>query len=159
MNPTRPPPSGDELYGILVQLPMPMRIPTAALLIALATPAVAEPAYILGVIDGDSYRANINGQVVTVRLASADAPEKGQRARCDRERALAERATARAGELLTGKTVDLRPLPGKADKYGRYLGSITVDGADLATVLIREGLAVPYSGRGARQDWCAPVNN
>jgi micrococcal nuclease len=51
--------------------------------------------------------------------------------------------------LLT--LVDLRP-----DKYfGRVVGRVlTVAGDDAGAMLVREGLARPYSG-GRRQSWCA----
>lgn len=129
-----------------------MRTIALAAALLTATPAVAQPAYILGIIDGDSYRASINGQVETIRLAHADTPEKGQRARCAKEQELADRAATRVGELLLGKTVDLQARG--REKYGRLLAAITVDGRDLAAVLIGEGLAVPYEGRGVRADWC-----
>lgn len=131
-----------------------MRLSLLAILCVLASPAHADPTYILGVIDGDSYRASMNGQIVTVRLAHADTPEKGYRARCDREREMAERATNRAAELIGGRTVEVKILAA-ADRYGRPLVEITTSaGRDLAEQLIAERHAVSYEGRGARQDWC-----
>jgi endonuclease YncB( thermonuclease family) len=116
-------------------------------------PAVAPgQAYVIGIVDGDTIRVSIDGQIETVRLAHVDTPERGKRARCDRERDLAERASQRVAGLLNGKTVDLR-AQGR-EKWGRLLATVAVDGVDISGLLIREGLGVPYEGRGARMDWC-----
>ena len=42
------------------------------------------------------------------------------------------------------------------DKYGRILAKMTVDGMDVADILVREGLAVRYTG-GKRINWCAKL--
>jgi micrococcal nuclease len=39
------------------------------------------------------------------------------------------------------------------DRYGRSLARVTVDGEDLAVVMVREGLARPYRGE-KRASWC-----
>ena len=104
------------------------------------------------VIDGDTFVLR-DGQ--RVRVAGLDTPERGHRARCPREQALAVRATERARALLAdGFTL----LPARSrDKYGRLLASVVLpDGRDFAAVLIDEGLGASYRGRGPRVDWCAP---
>jgi len=31
-----------------------------------------------------------------------------------------------------------------------------IDGEDVASIMVREGHAVPYEGETKRRDWCAP---
>jgi endonuclease YncB( thermonuclease family) len=116
----------------------------AALALALlAAPAAAQRAE---VIDGDTIR--VAG--VVVRMMGLDAPER--RARCTAEARLAARATARL-RLLVQPRVWLE-RHGR-DRYRRTLAVVRDrTGRDLAQVMIREGLARPYSGRGRRGGWC-----
>lgn len=96
------------------------------------------------VIDGDTF-------YVSVRVLDIDAPEQGEGAKCDAERALAERAKDRARELLHGRvTLDVQGV----DAFGRLLATVRVeDGRELGQVLLRENLARPYR-RGQRPNWC-----
>jgi endonuclease YncB( thermonuclease family) len=119
------------------------------------------PAAVIAVVDGDtlSVRAHIwLGQRVEtlVRLAGVDAPEL--RGKCERERALAAQARdflrARLGprEAASGGVL-LRDI-----RLGKYAGRVLArvqgpDGADLAELLLAEGLARRYAGR-ERPSWC-----
>lgn len=113
-------------------------------------------AEVLRVIDGDTIEARVSiwpgQQVVTkVRLRGIDTPER--RARCNPERALAERATkAFSGLVHTGPVVLSAIGP---DKYfGRVVADLTLaDGSDAGAALRERGLARTYAGR-TRQDWC-----
>ena len=42
----------------------------------------------------------------------------------------------------------------KRERWRRVLGRLYVDGVDVGDILISEGLAVPYNGKGRRRDWC-----
>jgi endonuclease YncB( thermonuclease family) len=46
---------------------------------------------------------------------------------------------------------------GHTDRWGRGLATLYVGGRDVGPTLIREGLAVAYSGKGRRIDWCAKL--
>ncbi|MGX9966100.1 thermonuclease family protein [Roseomonas sp. F4] len=121
-----------------------LRAPILALALALlATPTLAQRAE---VIDGDTIR--VAGQVV--RMVGLDAPE--MRGRCPAENALARQATARLRQLVQPRVwLERRGL----DRYRRTLAIVRDrTGRDLSQVLIREGLARPYDGRGRRQGWC-----
>jgi endonuclease YncB( thermonuclease family) len=97
--------------------------------------------------DGDTLRC---GQE-RVRVMGLDAPEL-RRPRCPAERSLARAARDRLAGLVA-QGVTLRPMG--RDRYGRTLAVVrTRDGRDVAAVLIREGLARPYDGRGRRAGWC-----
>lgn len=110
----------------------------------LATPAAAQQR--AEVIDGDTIR--VGGQVV--RLLGLDAPEL--RGACQREIRLARAAAARLEQLVAGGVV-LQPQG--RDRYRRTLAVVRDrQGRDVAQILIREGLARPYDGRGPRPGWC-----
>jgi micrococcal nuclease len=114
-----------------------------ALLVALLRPAAAQN---LRVIDGDTiaYRGE------TIRIRGLDAPEI--HGRCEAEIRLAERARDRLAELLAG---GLRVYPQGRDRYRRVLAVVRdARGRDVARILITEGLARPYDGRGQRGGWC-----
>jgi len=115
-------------------------------LAAVAAPAIAQPAPLLQVTDGDTVRLGDE----RIRLESIDAPETAQ-PECLAEALLGALATARLQQLvaLPGDLVILRS---GVDRYGRTLATITIAGRDVAQQLIAEGLARPW--RGAQVDWC-----
>lgn len=103
----------------------------------------------ISVYDADTFDVGAE----RIRVNNLDAPEIGERAECDIERALGERATAVARELLEGGArVTIYPER-RRDRYGRVLARVDVNGADLAQTLINRGLARPWRGRSS--DWCA----
>lgn len=97
-------------------------------------------------VDGDTLACGED----RVRIAGMDAPEL--RGRCEAEQRLAGAASVRLQALVAGG-VTLRETG--QDRYGRMLAVVRDrDGADVARILIREGLARPYDGRGRREGWC-----
>ena len=117
----------------------------------------------IGVIDGDTITAR--GRIV--RLAGFDAPETGNRARCQRERELADQATTRLKSLIANGGLDLRMVPcacqpgtegTSACNFGRACGYLSVHGRDVGATLISQGLAKPYlcgaTSCPPRQLWC-----
>jgi len=118
----------------------------------------AEHGRVLWVIDGDTYQISHAGAPdgESVRARHFDTPEKGDRARCEAERAKAARATAEARRLLPRGAMVLLSDFGR-DRYGRLLATVTLsDGTDLAAWFIRSGLAHPYEG-GWKVGWCFPL--
>ncbi|MFK7882352.1 thermonuclease family protein [Roseobacter sp.] len=102
----------------------------------------------LSVVDGDTVR--LNGE--TIRLLGFDTPET-YRAECESERQQGDAATARLRDLLrlaSSAQLAYQPRP---DKYGRSLATLTLDGRNVADILVGEGLARRYTG-GARRPWC-----
>lgn len=128
---------------------------------AVAQGAIPGPveAEVVRVIDGDTVEVRafpwLNVAVTTrVRVLGIDTPEKGARAKCAGEAALADRASAAARAALPeGAKVRLSDI--QPDKYGgRVVASVEgVDGRDLAAALITAGLARPYDG-GRKAGWC-----
>lgn len=101
--------------------------------------AIAQSSMVSGTIintgDGDTLRANINGQPTTVRLTCVDAPEKKQ--------SFGRQASERLKALLPkGQTVSVRPV--NKDRYGRTVGEVYVNGQSINLQLVREGYAVVY---------------
>lgn len=122
--------------------------------LALAGPASAttipRPRPPLLVVDGDTAKQGDQ----RIRILGLDAPETHQ-AKCRSERRLGDRATERLRDLLASGVVVITRSP-KHDRYRRTLAVVTVDGIDVATVLISEGLARPYDG-GRRLPWCTEL--
>lgn len=119
--------------------------------------AVATPATVDYIFDGDTFAAYVNLEddiniSVRVRLMNVDTPEI--HGACDSEIRAALRAKERLAELIpVGSVVELSKI--KDDKYlGRIDAYVkTADGRDVGTVLISEKLGRPYSG-GRRVGWC-----
>lgn len=142
-----------------------MRHSLIALLVLASTPAAAEtlagpvPATVVRVIDGDTVevlaRPWLDVTISTrIRVAGIDTPEKGGRARCQAEAALAERASALTRAALPEGAQVLVSGIGP-DKYaGRVVAAIAApDGRDLGAALLAAGLARPYDG-GHKDSWC-----
>lgn len=109
------------------------------------------------VVDGDtlSVRAQIwLGQEINtlVRLTGIDTPEL--HGACKIERELALRARSFVQGFVSHGNITLVDID--QDKYGgRVLARVSdTEGVDLASTLIKAGLAREYDGRSPRSDWC-----
>lgn len=100
------------------------------------------------VIDGDTI--DISGE--RVRLIGFDTPET-YRAKCSFEKNLGDNASVRLAELVAGSSVLEISYKPRRDNYGRLLGNLYVNGKDVGSVLVSEGLARAYNG-GKRSEWC-----
>lgn len=115
------------------------------------------------VYDGDTFTAKFNvwiGHTVTIkiRMLGIDTPEKSWRGKCDKEKALA--ITARR---FLKKTIDDGIARGdeiyiteiSKDKYaGRVLARLMIGNIDVSKLMIANGYAVEYWGKGTKKDWC-----
>lgn len=111
-------------------------------------PVAEEPTWLVThVVDGDTIDLD-SGE--TVRLVGIDTPERGECGFGPAQSALKR--------LVLGKEVTLVASDEDADKYGRLLRFVEVDGLDVGLRLIRKGLAIArYDsrdgyGRHARED-------
>lgn len=115
----------------------------------LAAVAPAQPARVAYVIDGDTFRLATGERI---RIAGIDAPETqpGQ-AKCRREIATGQVATARARAMLAGQTVRIVRV---GRSYNRTVARVTLGGRDVAGELVRLS-AARWWPRGERKpDWC-----
>ena len=127
--------------------------------LALAKGTVTYDIEVTRVLDGDTieYKADFLPApikpVLKIRVLGIDTPEKGHRAQCPEEAALALKASALTKDAVKGaKKIQLQ-LKGW-DKYGgRVLGYVLIDGKNLGEMLIAAGLARPYDG-GTKSSWC-----
>jgi endonuclease YncB( thermonuclease family) len=109
------------------------------------------------VVDPDTIDV---GLPENLRIIGVDGPEKGWRAECQAERDLEVLGTAYAKEWLSNaKLVTPRPpVPTRTDRYGRYLGNLTVDGLDYAETMIAAGYLRRWDydncGRACKPNWC-----
>ncbi len=104
----------------------------AAAPVPVVLPAGAVPADIVGVTDGDTLTAIVDGRQLKVRLNGIDAPEKKQAFGNASKRALSD--------LVFGQRVSIVPL-GK-DRWGRTIAEVfTVDRQRVGLVMVRQGMA------------------
>ncbi len=98
------------------------------------------------VVDGDTFKAHVDGRDITVRLLGINTPET-----VDPRKPVecyGPEASAEAKSLLIGKKVELIFNPDREahDKYGRYLlFAYRDDGLFVNDFLIREGYAYEYT--------------
>ncbi len=105
------------------------------------------------VIDGDTVAMDCPGLgEIRARLTGFDTPEAFDPS-CPAEAGLAGAATERLQNLVRSAST-VEPRFDGTDRYGRRLVRLRLDGHDVGTILVGEGLAVRYSG-GPRPDWCA----
>lgn len=112
------------------------------------------------VLDGDTVEFEAKflipelGNKLKLRILGVDTPEKGIRANCDKEEKMSLNAKLFVEqEISNGKKIHISIR--KWDKYGgRVLGDVIIDNKLLSASLIKNGYAVPYSGKGKKQNWC-----
>lgn len=125
--------------------------------IFVAGAAIAVPATVDYIIDGDTFAARVNLDddikiTVRVRIANVDTPEL--HGMCDYEIRMANIARDRLAQLIPiGSTVELTDI--RDDKYlGRIDARVSdSDGNDVGKILITENLGRAYNG-GRRLRWC-----
>ena len=108
--------------------------------------------------DGDSITFNIPkapaivGKNMVIRLRGIDTPELKKKT-CLAEKEKAEAAKQLVYNLLKDALVINLHRIGRG-KYFRMLADVEFDGQDLAAELLRQDLAVQYSGGKKEYDWC-----
>jgi endonuclease YncB( thermonuclease family) len=111
-----------------------MKLLIATALIALTANVFAEPVKVVKVIDGDTVWVERAGSVaIKVRLRYIDAPESCQ--------PYGDKSTKTMSDIALGRQADLK-ITGRS--YDRYVGALTVNGADVATMMVQTGNAWVY---------------
>ena len=132
------------------------------ILILLASPAHAQEFYVykpVKITDGDTIKLDVSKESplikklgLSVRIKGIDTPEKGSKAKCDKENALGQQATKFTTELVGNKELLLSEV--KNDKFGgRIVANVKVGGVDIAQELLKKGLARVYNGE-KKKSWC-----
>lgn len=104
-------------------------------LIAITLPAHSWTGRIVGVSDGDTITVlTEDKQQIKVRVYGVDCPEKGQD--------FGSRAKQFTSDQVFGKTVNIDPIT--IDRYGRTIGIVDVNGANLSRLIIESGMGWVY---------------
>jgi micrococcal nuclease len=106
-------------------------------------------AKVVEVIDGDTIDVDVDLgfdiiHKLRIRLYGINTPESRTRNKEEKVRGLA--AKARLKELIEGKLVVIETQKDDTEKYGRFLGVIYLNDANINKQLITEGYAVEYFG-------------
>lgn len=120
---------------------------------------VIHDAVITRVVDGDTVGIEANWlpdplkKELLIRVYGVDTPEKGFRAKCEKENKKGLDATNFTKKMLKSST-NTQILLYDWDKYGgRVLGDVIIDGKSLRNELINNGFAREYYGK-AKSSWC-----
>lgn len=110
-----------------------LRWPALLLVCLLALPVQAAELVgrVVGVTDGDTLRLLVDRREIVIRLDQIDAPEKAQ--------PFGERSRQSLAELTHRR--EARVVEHGHDRYGRTLGTVYVDGADVNAEQVRRGMA------------------
>jgi len=102
-----------------------------------------EQGTVTNVVDGDTFKIEINGTVETVRIIGIDTPETvhpSKPVQC-----FGKEASNALKEVLDGEDITLEKNPAEErDKYGRLLRYVEIDGVDIGASMIEEGFAYSY---------------
>ncbi len=115
-----------------------------------------DPIDVTKVYDGDTFTVNLPnvpavfGNEISVRIKGIDSPEIRTTCTYEKEAALLSRGYL-TRMLESGQTIYLTNV--ERDKYFRLLADVSVDGADVATVMISSGHAIEYNG-GTKSEFC-----
>ncbi|HEX4693605.1 thermonuclease family protein [Sphingomonas sp.] len=130
----------------------PRWIVSAALLLIAAAPS--EQAQIRYVTDGDTFRLTTGERI---RIAGIDAPEThAEQARCAAEIALGDAAATRLRALLDDRSVGIERV---GRSYDRTVARVTLDGRDLAAMLVADGAARWWPRGAPKPDWCGTARD
>lgn len=92
-----------------------------------------DSAIAVAIIDGDTFTLK-SGR--TVRIALIDTPELNE--------PYYDSAAQLLSDLILGKSVNLKPLSGQTDRYGRILAEVFVDSVNTGLSILAHGLGALY---------------
>lgn len=104
-----------------------------------------ETAEVIAVVDGDTIDIATDAGTARVRLIGIDTPEIGREG--DPGECYAEEARDFLDGLVYGHTVELRSDPSQADadRYGRLLRHVLIDGQSAAVLALEAGAGYEYT--------------
>lgn len=128
----------------------------------LSTPALSTATEMVmpirGIADGDTIRSLVDLPcplcAVSIRIRGIDTPESNHLAKCPAEKAKGLKAKEELKAMLANQPKMLAKDI-KWDKYGGRIDAVViVNGVDIGQKMIEKGLARPYTGQGAKSNWC-----
>jgi endonuclease YncB( thermonuclease family) len=123
------------------------RILVATLVLSITTAPACAGGYTCNrVLDGDTIHLVGRNAEITLRLFGIDAPETSKSKR-DPGQPFSQVAARHLAGLVLNKAVEFKSYG--ADRYGRTLAVVFVDGRDVNLDLLRVGLAEVYRGASA----------
>ena len=99
------------------------------------------------VIDGDTVEVMKGAVKLTVRLVGIDAPEVSHK-KHEPGQPFSQQSTKYLAKLALNRSADVKSYG--ADRYGRVLGEVFVDGNNVNLEMVRAGLAEVYRGTPAQ---------
>ena len=104
---------------------------------------------VVWVTDGDTFRLESGERI---RIAGIDAPETHRdQAKCAGEVVLGLRAKDRATSLLAGRNVTFHRV---GRSYNRTVATVSIDGRDVGSELVRMGIAEWWPRGRPKPGWC-----
>jgi len=108
------------------------------------------------VIDGDPIEVMKGAVKLTVRLVGIDAPEVSHK-KHEPGQPFSQQSTKYLAKLALNRSADVKSYG--ADRYGRVLGEVFVDGNNVNLEMVRAGLAEVYRGKPAPGQDVSPYWN
>lgn len=110
------------------------------------------------VLDGDTVEVNVDflpkelGNKLYIRVWGVDTPEKGWRAKSEKENEMGSKASEFTKQKITeAKEIKIQLI--MWDKFGgRVLGDVIIDGKSLRQLLLDNGYAREYYG-AKKEEW------
>lgn len=126
----------------------------ASMLLTLPLFAVDSIGIVTNVTDGDTIHVQMNGKEEKIRILYIDTPEKygGAKLEKDAKKAgISANDEQKLGKLASGYASNFFHngdkvviTSDKKDQYGRMLGSVTKNGVDYSTQIIKDGYSCIY---------------
>ena len=125
-----------------------LRTTLAYTLIMLVLPALvlAGEYKVTRVIDGDTLVVQKGATSLTIRLVGIDAPEVSHK-KYEPGQPYSQQATKHLAKIALNRSADVKSYG--ADRYGRILGEVFVDGNNVNLEMVKTGLAEVYRGTPA----------
>lgn len=108
------------------------------------------------VIDGDTIEVRKGAIKLTVRLVGIDAPEESHK-KYQPGQPFSQQSTKYLAKIALNRSADVKSYG--ADRYGRVLGEVFVDGNKVNLEMVKAGLAEVYRGTPAPGQDVSPYWN
>jgi endonuclease YncB( thermonuclease family) len=115
-------------------------------ILILPTLVLAGEYQVTRVIDGDTLVVQKGSIKMTIRLVGIDAPETSKK-KHEPGQPFSQQSTKYLVKLALNRSVDVKSYG--ADRYGRVLGEVFVDGNNVNLEMVKAGLAEVYRGTPA----------